>query len=116
MKKESTVWKVLEYRTRGSIGLKPTSEFFLRYPAGKFIKPKTGKIFCFKKKEDATEFVFSNKKIDKWSIHKATAINAKAIDTQAIHEDQISRYWSGKTYGWLTPKGSMICDSLKCLD
>jgi len=114
MKKEVVVWKVLDYRTRASVGLKSTSPLFLRYPVGKFVKPMVGKIFCFSKKQYATKFV--GRKIVRWSIHKAIAINPISIDTQAIHEDQIVRFWSGKTYGWLTPDGTMVCDALKCID
>ena len=113
MKKEITVWKVLDCRTRKSAGIKLNSPLVLRYPVGKFVMPKVGKIFCFGKKEDAVRFV--GRKV-KWSIHKAIAVNPVPIDTMAIHEDQIKMFWDGKVYGWITPKGSMVCDSLKCLE
>lgn len=114
MKKEVVVWKVLNYRTRASVGLSSTSPFLLKYPVGKFVKAKIGKIFCFAKKYNAMQFI--GKKSVHWSIHKAIAINPVSIDMQAAHEDQIEKFWKGRVYGWVTPQGTLVCDALKCLE
>ena len=114
--KEIEVWKVLSYRSRASVGVDPKSPFLIRYPIGELVKPKVGKIFCFKKKEDAKKFIVKSKKENKWSIHKAIAINPKPIYVMAFDEGNIKKFWKGSPSGCYTPNGSYVCDALKCLE
>jgi len=114
-RKEEIVWKILRWDTRTSAGLKIDSPFILQYPVDQFIKPKVGKIFCFKKYKDAEKFS-EESKMRVWSIHKAVAINPEPIHTIAFDEGNIKKFWDGVASGYCAPKGSYICDELKCLE
>lgn len=114
MKKQTRVWKVLRSDTRTSCGIDLKSPHSICYPVGEFVKAKVGKVFCFLKKTDAMQF---KKSLDlSCHIHKAIGINVNPIYEIAFDSDTIKAFWSGKPSGVSAPKGSCVCDSIKCLD
>ena len=120
MKKEVRVWKVLRKATRTS-AMTPY-DLQLHYPVGKFVKPKVGKIFCFKSKEFAERFIAARLVFARpFSCHKSIAINPSLIYcVSSINDAKYSKkFWKGKLSASLQshpPMGTLVCDALKCID
>jgi len=128
MKKEVKVWKVLRKELRTSVS--NLDSLSLYYPVNEFIKPKVGKIFCFKDEKDAKNFQNYDRKY--WSVHESLAINPKPTDKMASlwtpswwenklaarnNDRTVKIFWNKHLkYSDITPKGSYICDELKCLE
>ena len=131
MKKEVTVWKVLfigdklnknkRVSTRGNESDDP---FILSYPVNEWVKPKlnTSKLFCFKSEIHARQFMDEMGGEEYFKLCKAIAKNPVSIDhIAACWHVYFGRFWSKqliKSY-WNTvepPKGTLVCDELRCLE
>ena len=118
--KTKIVYKVL-HKPRCSVLGEPRTidSLMLNYPVNKIVKPKIGKIFCFNTKYNAAIFISKQELLTQClTIHKSIAYNPKRCKIMSKWFE-IDRFWNKlctKKDCVKPPKGTLLCDALKCLE
>jgi len=115
------VYKIINIVDRKSIVV---SAYDLTYPKNKWVKPKVGKIFCFKKYIDASNFLSylgsptNYHCLTHYIMVAAEAKNVKRLERiAACSNDQgIKVFWENNgREGTTAPEGTYTCSEIKCL-
>ena len=124
MNEEIKVWKVLRAKTRKS-AICSSEKYSLSYPVNERVTPVVGKIFCFDTIENAKNFKEKNDIFGDLSIHEAVATNPQSIVKIAclyssvgfVVDEAINLLWNNGYIATMEPPpGTLVCDSLKCLE
>ena len=108
------VWKVIMGGDRGSI---TNTTYSLIYPYRKWVKPKIGRIFCFKNVDDAKVFLGSTPYNDCRIVPaEAKDVRIKRKVAERGDGQSILSFWkNSRVFKAKAPQGTYTCSAIKCL-